>query len=88
MDSQVAKSRKFHAYIYLIDWARCPYGGILVKFSFLRVYGPNRRRGPYTRKKENETNIPPYGPSAKPINDLLYGYKRKLFLYLSTKQIQ
>ena len=41
-----------------------------------------------THKKKNETNIPPYGLSAKAINDLLYGYKRKLFLYLTTKQIQ
>ena len=39
-------------------------------------------------EKENETNIPPYGPSAKSINDLLYCYKRELFLYLSTKQSQ
>ena len=88
MDSRIAKSRKFHAYIIYILLTERDVSMGEVEFPFLRVYGRKRNRGAYTRKKKNETNIPPYGLSAKAINDLLYGYKRKLFLYLTTKQIQ
>ena len=41
--------------------------------------------------KENETNISPYGPSARSINDLLYGYNlvTPLFLFdYKSKQSQ
>ena len=59
-----------------------------VELAFLRVYGRKRNRRAYKRKKKNETNIPPYELNAKAINDLLCRYKHKLFLYLTTKQIQ